>query len=99
MTSPGPAVRVQRLSRVYGSDGQSVTALAGVDAEFARGTFTAVMGPSGSGKSTLLQTAAGLDRPTSGQVWIGDTELSQLSETALTKLRRTHLASSSRPST
>ncbi|MFE9187721.1 ATP-binding cassette domain-containing protein [Micromonospora haikouensis] len=46
------------------------------------------MGPSGSGKSTLLQTAAGLDRPTSGLVWVGDTELSQLSETKLTKQRR-----------
>ncbi|WP_033344236.1 ABC transporter ATP-binding protein [Catenuloplanes japonicus] len=85
------AVRVERLTRVYGAHGQTVTALAGVDASFARGTFTAVMGPSGSGKSTLLQTAAGLDRPTSGRAWIGDTELSGLSETALTTLRRTHI--------
>jgi len=85
---PPAAVRVERLTRTYNTDGQSVTALAGVDAAFARGTFTAVMGPSGSGKSTLLQAAAGLDRPTSGQVWIGDTELSGLSETKLTKLRR-----------
>jgi putative ABC transport system ATP-binding protein len=85
------AVRVERLTRVYGTDRQPVTALAGVDAVFGRGTFTAVMGPSGSGKSTLLQTAAGLDRPTSGKVWIGDSELSQLSETKLTKLRRTRI--------
>jgi predicted ABC-type transport system involved in lysophospholipase L1 biosynthesis ATPase subunit len=49
------------------------------------------MGPSGSGKSTLLQTAAGLDRPTSGRVWLGDTDLSRLSETKLTKLRRTRI--------
>jgi putative ABC transport system ATP-binding protein len=84
-------VRVEHLTRVYGTDRQPVTALAGVDATFHRGTFTAVMGPSGSGKSTLLQTAAGLDRPTSGQVWIGDTELSKLSETRLTKLRRTRI--------
>jgi putative ABC transport system ATP-binding protein len=82
------AVRVEGLTRTYATDGQTVTALAGVDAAFARGTFTAVMGPSGSGKSTLLQTAAGLDRPTSGRVWVGDTELSRLSETKLTELRR-----------
>ncbi|MFI5893929.1 ABC transporter ATP-binding protein [Actinoplanes sp. NPDC051513] len=81
------AVRVEKLRRVYGP----VTALDGVDAAFERGTFTAVMGPSGSGKSTLLQTAAGLDRPTSGRVLIGETELSTLSETRLTELRRTRI--------
>jgi putative ABC transport system ATP-binding protein len=85
------AVRVEQLTRTYGGDRQPVTALAGVDAAFGRGTFTAVMGPSGSGKSTLLQTAAGLDRPTSGRVWIGGTELSRLSETKLTELRRTRI--------
>ena len=88
---PSAAVRAEQLTRTYGSDGQQVTALAGVDATFDRGTFTAVMGPSGSGKSTLLQTAAGLDRPTAGRVWIGDTELSRLSETKLTELRRTRV--------
>jgi putative ABC transport system ATP-binding protein len=84
-------VRVERLTRTYATGGQPVTALDAVDAVFERGTFTAVMGPSGSGKSTLLQAAAGLDRPTSGQVFIGDTELSRLSETKLTKLRRTRI--------
>jgi putative ABC transport system ATP-binding protein len=82
------AVRVEQLVRTYRAGTETVTALAGVDATFTRGTFTAVMGPSGSGKSTLLQTAAGLDRPTAGRIWIGDTELTQLSETKLTKLRR-----------
>jgi putative ABC transport system ATP-binding protein len=82
------AVRVEGLTRTYATDGQPVVALSGVDAAFTRGTFTAVMGPSGSGKSTLLQTAAGLDRPTAGRVWIGDTELSRLSETKLAELRR-----------
>jgi putative ABC transport system ATP-binding protein len=81
------AVRVEKLTRRYGS----VTALDGVDAAFGRGTFTAVMGPSGSGKSTLLQTAAGLDRPTSGHVFLGDTDLARLSETRLTELRRTRI--------
>jgi putative ABC transport system ATP-binding protein len=81
------AVQVERLTRRYGS----VTALAEVDATFDRGTFTAVMGPSGSGKSTLLQTAAGLDRPTSGRTFIGGTDLTKLSETRLTELRRTRI--------
>jgi putative ABC transport system ATP-binding protein len=82
------AVRVEGLTRTYGSGARAVQALAGIDAGFARGTFTAVMGPSGSGKSTLLQVAAGLDRPTAGRVYIGGTELSTLSEKRLTELRR-----------
>ncbi|MEU8211464.1 ABC transporter ATP-binding protein [Micromonospora sp. NPDC049044] len=86
-----PAVRVERLTRVYDTGPDQVTALAGIDVGFDRGTFTAVMGPSGSGKSTLLQTAAGLDRPTSGRVVIGGTDLSGLSETRLTELRRTRI--------
>ncbi|MEV0941090.1 ABC transporter ATP-binding protein [Micromonospora wenchangensis] len=87
----GTAVRVTRLTRVYPSGPTPVTALAGVDVGFDRGTFTAVMGPSGSGKSTLLHVAAGLDRPTSGRVVLGDTDLSTLSETRLTELRRTRM--------
>ncbi|BBH67930.1 ABC transporter [Actinoplanes sp. OR16] len=81
-------VRVEKLTRTYGAGSAAVTALAGVDATFGRGTFVAVMGPSGSGKSTLLQCAAGLDRPTGGQVWIGDTEISRMSEAGRTELRR-----------
>ncbi|MFD6661671.1 ABC transporter ATP-binding protein [Micromonospora chalcea] len=86
-----PAVRVEQLTRVYGTGRNQVTALAGVDVGFGRGTFTAVMGPSGSGKSTLLQIAAGLDRPTNGRVVVGGTDLSGLSETRLTELRRTRI--------
>ncbi|MEU4633467.1 ABC transporter ATP-binding protein [Micromonospora chalcea] len=86
-----PAVRVEQLTRVYGAGRNQVTALAGVDVSFGRGTFTAVMGPSGSGKSTLLQIAAGLDRPTNGRVVLGGTDLSGLSETRLTELRRTRI--------
>ncbi|MEU4244916.1 ABC transporter ATP-binding protein [Actinoplanes sp. NPDC026619] len=85
------AVRVEKLTKVYGSGRTPVTALDGVDAAFNRGTFTAVMGPSGSGKSTLLQTAAGLDRPSSGHVFLGDTDLSTMSETKLTELRRSRI--------
>jgi putative ABC transport system ATP-binding protein len=82
------AVRLRSVTRRYDSGGTSVTALDQVSLAFPRGTFTAVMGPSGSGKSTLLQCAAGLDRPTSGSVTVGDTELTGLSETKLTLLRR-----------
>jgi putative ABC transport system ATP-binding protein len=56
--------------------------------DFERSRFTAIMGPSGSGKSTLLHCLAGLDTPTSGQVFIGDVDLTTLSEKALTLLRR-----------
>ena len=82
------AVRLEGVSRVYGSGAGAVQALRGVSVALAYGTFTAVMGPSGSGKSTLLQTAAGLDRPTTGRAWIGPVELSGLSQTRLTELRR-----------
>jgi putative ABC transport system ATP-binding protein len=85
------AVSLSDLERVYGRRGAAVRAVAGVSMEFAPGTFTAVMGPSGSGKSTLLQCAAGLDRPTAGIVRIGGQDLGSLSETALTKLRRTRI--------
>ena len=63
-------------------------ALRGVSIALPYRSFTAVMGPSGSGKSTLLQTAAGLDRPTGGRAWIGPVNLSKLSQTRLTELRR-----------
>lgn len=82
------AVRLRAVSRRFGSGGTSVSALDDVSLTFPRGTFTAVMGPSGSGKSTLLQCAAGLDRPTSGSVVVGGTELAGLSERRLTLLRR-----------
>ncbi|MEU4744855.1 ABC transporter ATP-binding protein [Actinosynnema sp. NPDC023658] len=82
------AVRLEEVRKVYGSGGQAVTALDGVTVGLRRGAFTAVMGPSGSGKSTFLHCAAGLDRPTSGRVLLGDTDLSGLKEDALTALRR-----------
>jgi putative ABC transport system ATP-binding protein len=79
---------LRAVTKVYPARSGAVTALREVSAGFAAGTFTAVMGPSGSGKSTLLQCAAGLDRPTSGQVLLAGQELGGLSEHRLTLLRR-----------
>ncbi|AMW12021.1 ABC transporter [Streptomyces qaidamensis] len=82
------AVRLRSVTRSYGTGDNAVTALDQVSLDIPRGTFTAVMGPSGSGKSTLLQCTAGLDRPTGGQVFLGETDLTRLSEKKLTLLRR-----------
>jgi putative ABC transport system ATP-binding protein len=82
------AIRLRHVVRTFGSGDAAVTALHDLSLSFVEGTFTAVMGPSGSGKSTLLQCAAGLDRPTSGSVSLGDTDLTTLNENKLTLLRR-----------
>ena len=92
---PAPAVpslaaaaRAVELSKIYGEGDATVRALDGVSVDFERARYTAIMGPSGSGKSTLLHCMAGLDTPTSGQVFIGDVDLTMLAEKALTLLRR-----------
>jgi putative ABC transport system ATP-binding protein len=84
----GLAARVQQLTKVYGAGDGEVRALDGVTVGIRRGEFTAVMGPSGSGKSTLMHVMAGLDAPSSGRAWIGDTEITGLSDLELTILRR-----------
>jgi putative ABC transport system ATP-binding protein len=81
-------LRLDDVRRTYGRSRNSVHALAGVSLTFRRGTFTAVMGPSGSGKSTFLHCAAGLDKPTSGAVYLEGQDLSTMNERRLTKLRR-----------
>ncbi len=83
-----PAAHSVDLRKTYGSGDAIVHALAGVNVTFQRGRFTAVMGPSGSGKSTLMHCMAGLDRPTAGQVFVGDMELGRLDDTGLTQMRR-----------
>jgi putative ABC transport system ATP-binding protein len=82
------AVRAIGLRKTYGHGDNAVHALDGVDVDFHAGRFTAVMGPSGSGKSTLMHVTAGLDAATSGQVLLGDTDLTTLKDKALTALRR-----------
>ncbi len=83
-----PAAQATNLVKTYGTGATEVHALAGVDVTFERGRFIAVMGPSGSGKSTLMHCMAGLDRPTSGQVWIGGLNIGSLDDSRLSELRR-----------
>ena len=82
------AARAVDASKVYGQGEAEVRALDHISVEFASHQFTAIMGPSGSGKSTLLHCLAGLDRVSSGQVFIGDVEISSSSEKQLTLVRR-----------
>jgi putative ABC transport system ATP-binding protein len=82
------AAQAVNLSRIYGTGPTEVQALAGVSVTFERGQFIGVMGPSGSGKSTLMHCMAGLDRPTSGQAFIGGVDVSTLDDRRLSELRR-----------
>ena len=91
MTTLDAAARCVDLSKIYGKGESEVRALDGVTISFPRGKFTAIMGPSGSGKSTLMHCCAGLDEATSGQVLVGDIEITTLPERALTQLRRDRL--------
>lgn len=85
------AARMQDGRRTYGVGGTTVVALDDVSVGFAKGAFTAIMGPSGSGKSTLMHCMAGLDTLTSGQAFIGETDLATLSDRQRTILRRDRL--------
>src|ERR671916_849856 len=89
--APTPAARAVAATKVYGHGDTAVVALDDVSVEMPTGRFTAVMGPSGSGKSTLMHCMAGLDSLTSGQVFVGEQDLGQLSEDELTLLRRDHI--------
>jgi putative ABC transport system ATP-binding protein len=85
------AAATVNATKVYGKGDTEVRALDGVNVSFETARFTAIMGPSGSGKSTLLHCIAGLDSLTSGQAFIGDTDLSTLNDNRLTVLRRDHV--------
>jgi putative ABC transport system ATP-binding protein len=82
------AARAEHVSKTYGAGDATVHALHDVSVSLAAGEFTAIMGPSGSGKSTLLHVLAGLDRPTAGEIYVGDTEITRLKDKPLTLLRR-----------
>lgn len=87
-TGTSAAARAVGVSKTYGVGDAAVHALDDVTVAMDAGRFTAIMGPSGSGKSTLLHVLAGLDRPTSGEVYVGDTEITGLKDRDLTLLRR-----------
>jgi putative ABC transport system ATP-binding protein len=87
-TTTKVAARTEGLRKVYGEGDASVEALRGITLAFGEAELTAIMGPSGSGKSTLLHCLAGLDTPTDGSVFIGDVDITKLSERQLTQLRR-----------
>jgi putative ABC transport system ATP-binding protein len=87
-TAAGVAARAVDATKVYGAGHTEVRALDGVTVDFETGRFTAIMGPSGSGKSTLMHCVAGLDTLTSGRVEIGGTDLTQLDDRDLTRVRR-----------
>jgi putative ABC transport system ATP-binding protein len=87
IASPVAASAVN-ATKQYGSGDSGVTALDAVSVEFRAHEFTAIMGPSGSGKSTLMHVVAGLDTLTSGNVYVGDTDLASLDDRRLTMLRR-----------
>jgi len=84
-------IRVENLSKIYGAGDAEVRALDGVSFHIGKGEFTAIIGPSGSGKSTLLHLLGGVDRPTSGKVYIDDTDIYALNETKLAIFRRRHI--------
>jgi putative ABC transport system ATP-binding protein len=90
-TTSRPIVSTTELRRVYGEGETAVHALRGITTGFPTGQFAAIMGPSGSGKSTLMHLLAGLDRPTAGSVVVDGSELANLDDKALTRLRRDRL--------
>jgi putative ABC transport system ATP-binding protein len=82
------AARAVKASKIYGKGDTAVHALDAIDVDFPGAEYTAIMGPSGSGKSTLLHCLAGLDSLTGGHVYLGDVDLSTLSDRELTRVRR-----------
>ncbi|WP_422390831.1 ABC transporter ATP-binding protein [Arthrobacter sp. N1] len=87
----GSAVAARGVSKSYGRGETAVHALRDVSLDFERGRFTAIMGPSGSGKSTLMHCLAGLDSVDAGRLWIGGTDITDLPDADLTRLRRDHV--------
>lgn len=81
-------LRVENLTKTYGKGNTAVTALDNVSFSVNKGEFVAIIGPSGSGKSTLLHIVGGVDRPTSGKVFVDETDIYKLNESQLAIFRR-----------
>jgi len=86
-----PVIRTEDVRKTYDDNGVAVHAVNGVDLEIHSGEFAAIVGPSGSGKSTFLNLISGLDRPTSGTVWLAGKRLSEMTGRALSDFRRDHV--------
>src|SRR6516164_4049007 len=90
MSAP-PSVRVHDVHKYFRRGSEQIDVLNNLNLEVAQGEFLGLMGPSGSGKTTLLNLIAGLDRPSSGEVWVGEHLISRMSEAALARWRTRHV--------
>ncbi len=88
MSDKSAAVKATRLSKAYGEGSDRTVVLDNIDVTFERGELTAVMGPPAAGKSTLLHCIAGLEKPTSGRIWLGGDKLTGLDDESLSRIRR-----------
>src|SRR6266436_7820343 len=86
-----PIVRVQNVHKHFRRGSEQIDVLKGLSLEVAQGEYLALMGPSGSGKTTLLNLIAGLDRPSEGEVWVGNELISRMSEGMLARWRTRHI--------
>ena len=84
-------LRTVNLTKAFAGDGVAVTAVRGADLVLEHGEFAAITGPSGAGKSTLLHMLGGLERPTSGEIWLNGQRVDQLSQARWAVLRRRHI--------
>ncbi|MFV1957032.1 MAG: ABC transporter ATP-binding protein [bacterium] len=86
-----PIIRTERLTKIYKQGAVEVVALSEVDIRINKGDFAVVAGPSGSGKTTFLNLLGALDKPTSGEIWLDGQEITALSRTERSSLRRNHI--------
>jgi putative ABC transport system ATP-binding protein len=86
-----PLIRVQGIVKNYHRGSEELIVLNGLNFIVEEGEFVALMGPSGSGKTTLLNLIAGIDRPTSGYIFVGENEISSMSESQLAEWRSRHI--------